>query len=417
MTALGYLFVLLSILVLAIRYVWGGILKWHHPDLHALRKDYSLQPTCSVLLPVFMEGRGVYDTIQSIRSSDYPTDRLEIIAIDDASSDDSYEHMLRAAHDLPNVRVYRNGENLGKNKTVLKALELSRAEMVISIDSDTVFAANTVKELMACFADPKMGAVGGTVGIRNPNENVVTKFQTVQYFLSYHLGKIPENFTKTVGCISGCLFAIRRKVYMEIEPEMASRHFFGIPTSQGEDRRATHAVALHGYDTYVNLDAQCWTIAPNTLKGYLRQQLRWRQSSLHDFFYTIRTLPQHLKMPFNVVYVFLLLPLTTYLVLFRIALGFLVDPLWWMDLRPVAAYMLMSILVCFAIKKQNPEQSIENPLALALAGAFWIVSAIFITILASWTLDSSDWGTRVSVPVAEPVKRESGVRVLVTEEA
>jgi cellulose synthase/poly-beta-1,6-N-acetylglucosamine synthase-like glycosyltransferase len=404
MNALATIFVLLSVLVLAVRYVWGSILKWHHPQLHTVHKNYSLQPTCSVLLPVFMEGPGVYDTIRSIRESDYPTDRLEIIAIDDASSDDSYQHMRRAALDFPNVRVHRNAENLGKNRTVLKALKLSQAEMVISIDSDTVFAPNTVKELMACFADPKMGAVGGAVGIRNPNDNAITKFQTVQYFLAYHMGKIPENFTKTVGCISGCLFAIRRNVYLEIEPKMAARHFFGIPTSQGEDRRATHEVALHGYDTYVNLDAQCWTLVPNTLTTYLRQQLRWRQSSLHDFFYTIRTLPLHVRMPFNVLYVFFLLPLTTYLALFRIASGLIENPLWWMDPRPLFVYMLMSILVCFAIKKRNPEQTIENPLVLAMFGAFWIVSSVFITILASWTLDSSEWGTRVST--LEPARED-----------
>jgi cellulose synthase/poly-beta-1,6-N-acetylglucosamine synthase-like glycosyltransferase len=409
MIALACIFVLLSVLVLAVRYVWGSILKWHHPHLHTVVKDYSLQPTCSVLLPVFMEGPGVYDTIQSIRESDYPIGRLEVIAIDDASSDDSYEHMLRAAQDFPNVRVYRNPENLGKNRTVLKALMLSQADMVISIDSDTVFAPDTVKELMSCFADPKMGAVGGTVGIRNANDNAITKFQAVQYFLAYHLGKIPENFTKTVGCISGCLFAIRRKVYLEIEPKMAARHFFGIPTSQGEDRRATHEVVLRGYHTYVNLDAQCWTLAPNTLKGYLRQQLRWRQSSLHDFFYTIRTLPLHVRMPFNVLYVFLLLPLTTYLALFRIAIGLIENPLWWMDPRPLLVYMLMSILVCFAIKKRNPEQAIENPLALAMFGAFWIVSTVFITILASWTLDSSDWGTRVSTP--QPIQETQAIAI------
>jgi hyaluronan synthase len=398
MAALSYLFVLLSLLVLTVRYVWGSILKWHHPELHTLKKNYDIQPTVSVLLPVFMEGPGVYETIQSIRGSEYPADRLEIIAIDDCSSDDSYEHMKRAAKDFPNVRVSRNLINLGKNKTVLKALMMSQAEMVISIDSDTVFAPDTVRELMACFEDPKMGAVGGTVGIRNPNDNVITKFQTVQYYLSYHLGKIPENFTRTVGCISGCLFAIRRKVYLEIEPKMAARHFFGVPTSQGEDRRATHEVALRGYHTYVNLDAQCWTLAPNTIKAYMRQQLRWRQSSLHDFFYTIRNMFDHTKMSLNVIYVFFLIPLTTYLALIRIFVGFIENPLWWLDPGPIMAYMAMCFMICQSIKKRNPEQEVENPLSLAFFGVFWIISTVFITIMASLTLDSSDWGTRVSDP-------------------
>jgi len=78
-----------------------------------------------------------------------------------------------------------------------------------------------------------------------------------------------------------------------------------------------------------------------------------------------------------------------------------------MDPRPLFVYMLMSILVCFAIKRRNPEQAIENPLVLAMFGAFWIVSSVFITILASWTLDSSEWGTRVST--LEPAREDDAI--------
>src|ERR1700730_11448729 len=395
MLALGCTFVFLSILVLVMRYIWGALLKWFHKGLHAIPKDYSLQPTVSVLLPNFNEGEAVYETIKSIRESDYPVDRLEIIAVDDWSVDNSYQWMMKAARDFPNVQVHRHPVNMGKNKTVLRALRYAKSDMVISIDSDTVFAPNTVAELMACFADPTIGAVGGAVGIRNVNDSVITKFQTVQYYISFYLGKIPENWTRTVGCISGCLFAIRRHIMVELEPKLETRNWFGIPTSEGEDRHLTHQVCLAGYGTVINLDAQCWTTAPSTLPQYFKQQLRWRRSAIRDLFWTIPTIPAHTKLHWNVLYVFLLLPLTSLLALFRIALGFLENPLWWTDPRLLIFYMTTALGVSWAIKKHSPEQAIANPIALAVFGVWWVVNTLFLTVLACFTLDGgSDWGTR-----------------------
>lgn len=399
MTALTYIFLFLSTLVLVVRYVVGSLLKWFHPEQHKLKKDYSLQPTVSVLLPNFNEGPAVYDTIKSIRESDYPIDRLEIIAVDDCSVDDSYKWMLKAQADFPNVQVHRNEVNLGKNKTVLRALSHSRSDMVISIDSDTIFAPDTVKELMACFSDPYIGAVGGVVGIRNTNDSVVTSFQAFQYYIAFYLGKIAENWTRTVGCISGCLFAIRRKVMLELEPRMAARNWFGIQTSEGEDRFLTHMVVLHGYGTYINLEARCWTTAPNNLMQYFKQQLRWRRSAIRDLFLTIRLLPQHTKLSPNVLYVFLLLPLTALLALLRIAVSVVQDPLFWINPTSLILYMATALVVSLCMKKYNPEQEIQNPVKLAAFGVWWIVNSIFLTVLACFTLDSGDWGTRAKVIV------------------
>jgi hypothetical protein len=78
--------------------------------------------------------------------------------------------------------------------------------------------------------------VGGRVGVRNPNDSVITGIQAVIYYSAFQLYKIPENWTRSVCCISGCLFAIRRELLLDIEPAIRARHWFGIPVNQGEDR-------------------------------------------------------------------------------------------------------------------------------------------------------------------------------------
>ena len=83
------------------------------------RKDYNYQPTVSVILPCYNEGKAVYEAVGSLSQSNYPTDKFEIIAQDDCSVDDSYQWMLQAQRDFANVKVTvgRNTVNSGKART------------------------------------------------------------------------------------------------------------------------------------------------------------------------------------------------------------------------------------------------------------------------------------------------------------
>src|SRR6266478_7723234 len=128
-----WLVMVLCLLISVVKYVMGIILKLSFPSTK-IQKDYSYQPTVSVLMPCFNEGKTVYETIESISKSNYPNDKFEVIAQDDCSVDDSYEWMLKAQRDFTNIRVRvgRNTVNSGKARRVCNVLQLSTAELVIS---------------------------------------------------------------------------------------------------------------------------------------------------------------------------------------------------------------------------------------------------------------------------------------------
>src|SRR5580700_12076085 len=216
---LVWLILFLCLLISVFKYTLALILKWSVPKA-TIEKDYTYQPNVSVLMPCFNEGKTVYETIESISNSNYPNEKFEVIAQDDCSADDSYEWMLKAQRDFSNIRIRvgRNLENCGKARTVCNALEHSTADIIISIDSDCIFHPDAIRELTASFSEPKVGSVGGRVGVRNPNESIITAIQTIVYYAAFELYKIPENWTRSVCCISGCLFAIRRELLLEIEP-------------------------------------------------------------------------------------------------------------------------------------------------------------------------------------------------------
>jgi len=397
---LTWLVMMLCLFTTLVKYLMGLLLRLQFPGTK-IRKDYSWQPTVSVLLPCYNEGRTVYNSIESISKSNYPSDRFEVIAQDDCSVDDSYEWMVKAQRDFANIpiRVGRNISNCGKARTVCNALEHSTAEIIISIDSDCIFHPDAIRELTACFAEPGIGSVGGRVGVSNPNDNIITMIQTIVYYAAFELYKIPENWTRSVCCISGCLFAIRRELLLELEPILRARHWFGVPVNQGEDRFLTHQTLLRGYGTYINNDALCWTAVPNKLSVLFKQQLRWRSSIVRDLFFTLRSLPQHVfKLHPNTVFTLVLTPLTALVALMVMVTMLTCDPLAWTGPQPLVFYLGLAAVFSWAIKKYSVRETIQHPLAFGAYLAWSIVSSLFITPLSLLTLDSGDWGTRNKQP-------------------
>lgn len=399
---LNSIFLGLSLLVSTfLLHVMALLLKITHKGLI---KDYSFHPTVSIILPCYNEGKTVYQTVESICASDYPNDKFEIIARDDCSADDSFEWLVQAQRDFTNVKisVSKNLENCGKARTVFTALRQSKAEIILSIDSDCIFHPSAIQELVSCFADPNLGAVGGAVGVRNVNENLLTKCQTFIYYLSFHLFKHLETWSRTVTCISGCMFAVRRELMVGLEEQVMNRNFLGIPVNDGEDRFLTHMILLSGHGTVINPAAQCLTTVPNNFKTLFKQQIRWQRSGVRDFSVTIKNLRAHITKVHPMALYSQLLPTTAamasvvmIMVLRANMLFLMVAPVFFLFYGAIAA--IFHIIVC----KRNPEQRIENPLLLILFSV-WIVAGRFIQVLAMCTLDSRDWGTRTEVAAPEP---------------
>ena len=391
-----WLILILCLLISVVKYLMGIIMRFSFPSAKA-RKDYTYEPMVSVLMPCYNEGKTVYETIESISKSNYPNEKFEVIAQDDCSADDSYEWMLKAQRDFHNIRIRtgRNAVNSGKARSVCNALQLSTAEIIISIDSDCIFHPDAIRELTACFAESRMGSVGGRVGVRNPNESIITAIQTLIYYSAFQLYKIPENWTRSICCISGCLFAIRRELLLEIEPAIRTRNWFGIPVNQGEDRFLTHQTLLRGYGTYINNDALCWTTVPNTLSVLFKQQLRWRRSIVRDFFFTIKTLPQHVwKLHPNTVFTLVLTPVGALVGLLVVVSMLTQNPLSWTGPVPLITALGIGAVLSWVIKRYSAKEAVKHPLAFAAYVAWSFVSSLFLTPLALCTMDSADWGTR-----------------------
>ncbi|MBC8741829.1 glycosyltransferase family 2 protein [Paraburkholderia sp. UCT31] len=374
--------------------------------------DYTRQPMVSVLLPVFNESEKILDTIASIMSSSWPHDRLEVIAWDDCSKDDSYE-WLEHAKTLYGDRLIigRNATNSGKHLTLINASYQSKGEIFIVMDSDCIFDKNAVKELAAGFTDPEVGAVGGAVGVRNVNDNVLTKAQAVAYFKAFQLNKVSQSLGKYVACISGCMFAVRACVYREIESDISEHIVLGVPVRYGEDRYMSHVIGLHGWRTFINFRAFCWTTVPTTIGDFISQQQRWCRSGSLDPIWTILNLRTNFKKIGVLPTLTWLLPAmcaSIALFVFLVAVMangfvFFVKSLTVSGFAGGVLFVFLGLFYNLMAPRMAPgTEKIRNVVELFFAATIWHAIFPVLTGVAWLTFDQGGWGTRTEAAPQQP---------------
>jgi len=382
---------LLILIVFLNRYVFGLYLR----ILRRRRVDERIEgyePTITVVIPLFNEGRSIYDTIASIVALEYPREKLSVTVVDDCSTDDSLHWANEAAREFPNVRVIQNPRNMGKRKGINHAVRLATSEIIVSIDSDVIVYPTALRELVARFTGPDVAAVGGRVHISNPNDNWLSKLQTIKYYFGQEHLKNLERSLDSVMCLSGCLTAYRRHVLIELEPILENRNLFGVAIKYGEDRFLTHQIVKAGYRTKMTMDAICFTKAPTTLRGYFNQQLRWKRSNVVDFIIGIgHAWRLHPLLCLHYLSLIALLAVYPVVIAVHVARGEFL-PLVTFHLSLTALFGMLYHLAP-SVRRLPPWLRV-HPLAFLPMAILMPVAYLLLTPLGMFTLDSASWETR-----------------------
>jgi cellulose synthase/poly-beta-1,6-N-acetylglucosamine synthase-like glycosyltransferase len=398
----------LAVLVFVNRYIAGIVLRvMRGRNWDQVRTD-GYEPTVTAVIPMFNEGAAIKETLQSILDSDYPHAKLRIVCVDDCSSDDSYEQAREIARKSGGrLKILRNRVNLGKRRSINRAVRESDSEIIVSVDSDVVVDANAIRELVKRFTDDRIAAVGGWIDVRNKKDNWLTRMQTVKYWYAYYFMKNLEWGFRRIMCLSGCLTAYRRNVLIELEPVLEDRGVLGCPIKYGEDRFLTRQIIKAGYLTTMTLSARCRTFVPTTLTSYFSQQLRWRRSNIVDYAGGMSHVWR--LNPILAIHFFSLCAL---LIVYPIALVRALEthrffPSLQLHLELVAVFGLYYRWRVRNIAKEERVGALSFiPLTLLMP-----ITYALMTPLALFTLDSGSWETRGHgtdaepdiVPVAEPL--------------
>lgn len=244
--------------------------------------DPSFEPTVTFGIPSKNEGENIYETVVRIAKIDYPKNKFRIIVINDGSTDNTLKEMYRAQAWAKKrgvrVRVIDWKKNRGKREGMARCIKATKSDFVIFVDSDSFIDTNTTRELLKYFSNPKVGAATAHCYVANEKQNYLTKMQAVRYYVAFRAYKGAESVFGTVTCCSGSCSAYRRSYVNEIVDGWLAQSFLGVTCTYGDDRSLTNALLKKGYDALYAPNANVYTFAPDNMRQYMKQQLRWKKS-------------------------------------------------------------------------------------------------------------------------------------------
>lgn len=241
-------------------------------------------PTCTVIVPAYNEGKQVYHTLISLAESDFPMEKLELLAIDDGSQDDTWEWIQEAKKELGNsVSIYKQPKNKGKRHALYRGFNEGKGEIFVTVDSDSIVKSDTLRNLVSPFVtNPECGAVAGNIRVLNNEKALLPKMLDVSFVLSFEFVRSAESSLNSVLCTPGALAAYRSSAVFACLPDWINQTFMGKPSDIGEDRAMTNMILKQGHHVLFQRNAYCYTNVPEQYKGLYKMFIRWGRSNVRE---------------------------------------------------------------------------------------------------------------------------------------
>ncbi len=259
----------LGIALGTLRMVWVATFAVIHARRERKRWDLAWAPEkFAVIMPAHNEEKVICASVSALLAS--KVDNFQILVVDDGSRDRTAEVVRAAFAGNPRVEVLSK-PNGGKWSALNMGLEHTDAEIVVTLDADTIFEPDALAMLLRHFADPKVAAVAGCTSVGN-RVNVLTRFQALEYVTNQNLDRRALEIVNGITVVPGAIGAWRRSAVLSIGGF--------VPDTLAEDADATTSLAVAGWRIVYEPRALARTEAPETLKGFMGQRMRWMFGTL-----------------------------------------------------------------------------------------------------------------------------------------
>jgi cellulose synthase/poly-beta-1,6-N-acetylglucosamine synthase-like glycosyltransferase len=253
-----------SVALGAMRLFWIGALALVHKR-RVDRRPASrwLPPSVTAIVPAYNEATVVTKTIRSLLASKYKN--LKIIVVDDGSSDGTADVVRQAFGKNSSVEVVTK-PNGGKWSALNTGLALATDDIVVMLDADTIFDPNAIGLLVRHFEDATVGAVCGHAVVGN-RINMLTRFQALEYATNQNLDRRALELVNGITVVPGAIGAWRSSALQGIGGYEAD--------TLAEDSEATVRLVRAGWRVVCEPEAVARTEAPETVRQFMKQRLRW----------------------------------------------------------------------------------------------------------------------------------------------
>jgi hyaluronan synthase len=240
-------------------------------------KDNGVTPSATIVVAVKNEELHIAETVARCFDSRYPSDQLEVLVVDDGSTDKTWDVLSTIQDKYPKLTIHKFPTNRGKRHAMAYGAEQAQGEILIFIDSDSFIEPESVYKLVQPFHNKRIGAVAGHCQVIVQPHNMISKMEAVRYYISNRVMKAAESVFGSVTCCPGPFSAYRKDIVLNVLPRWENQMFLGVRSTFGDDRSLTNFV-LRTHEVVFHAGAIVRTYVPETWKIFFKQQLRWKKS-------------------------------------------------------------------------------------------------------------------------------------------
>lgn len=226
-------------------------------------KDY---PDITILFPLKNESKIICNSIDKIFEIDYPLDKINIIVVDDHSTDNTLE-VLNNYSKKGNITILKNDLEPGKASSLNKALRHIKTEFVLILDADHYISKDFLKKGIGYFTDKDVAMVQGVNTIRNGKRSLISKLVEIEYNGLHQVFYYSRNAVLFMG--SGGIF---RCEYLKSTGNFNN----DIPT---EDWEMSYRLHQKGFKLVYCNKISTYELGPEKIGDFLKQRYRWMRGT------------------------------------------------------------------------------------------------------------------------------------------
>lgn len=226
------------------------------------KKRIKEWPSVNILIPAYNESKVIKQCLDAALKIDYPKEKLEVIVINDGSTDNTAE--IVKTYIKRGIKLI-NKKNGGKATALNLGIKNSKSMYVACMDADSIIQSDTLKKMILSFDDEEVASTTSAMKVYKP-KTLLQGIQSVEYILAILLRKLMGEIN-TISAIPGPFGIYRRDVLDKVG-------YFDV-NNLTEDNEIAMRLQYHKYKIRNVSDAYVYTVVPTSLKGLHRQRLRW----------------------------------------------------------------------------------------------------------------------------------------------
>ncbi|MCC0704211.1 MULTISPECIES: glycosyltransferase family 2 protein [unclassified Clostridioides] len=380
------LFSIWSLLLINIVLAMGGYL-FYFKNFDKKIKKIDRYPVVSILVPAHNEAKVIGRTVESLLLLNYPKDKMELIVINDNSSDNSRKILesIKSKYKNYNFTIINTDSmtgGKGKSNALNIGYKISKGEFIAVYDADNTPDRDALRYLIQTIVlDDELGAVIGKFRTRNKSKNLLTKFINIETLSFQWMSQAGRWQLFNLCTIPGTNFILRKSIIEEIGGWDSK--------AIAEDTEISFRIYKLGYKIKLVPQSITWEQEPETIKVWIKQRTRWAKGNIYVLMKYIKNIFKQgkNKIVFDIAYFFSVyfLFLTSVIIsdiLFVLSVFKLIEisiPINFIIIW-ILSYILFIIEVSISLTIEKGEATIENIFIVALMyftySQLWLFVAI-----------------------------------------